>query len=133
MRELVFVSALLFCTAAQATDWVKLGSSPSGVTIAFDRETTRLAYDHVTIFDRVVYPSAQQTADPGAPGRPIAFVEVRGQHDIDCTARTVINTELKYLDAGGAVVRTVKSDGPAVPVVPGSSNAVLAKMYCPNW
>jgi hypothetical protein len=112
--------------AAQAMDWVKIGGSPNGVTVYYDRDNAAFKDAQVDAWDRVTYPAAQTLA--GA-----TFNEMHSHYDIDCLQRTVSTLGVELYGADGALVKTLTPDPRNVPVNPQSPVGAIAKLYCQNW
>ncbi len=128
MRKLLYIPVMLafLPPAAQATDWVKIGSAPNGMTAYYDRDTAKSADARVDAWDRIVYPSAQTLG--GA-----TFRRVHSHYDIDCLQRTVNTLGVELYDADDTLVKTLTPDPAAVPVNPQSPAGAIGKLYCQNW
>jgi hypothetical protein len=129
MRAILYISAALAlcCSAASAADWVKIGGSPTGVTVYYDRDNATYKEAQVDAWVRVVYPAPQPLSGGGSAA------ELRTHYLIDCTARTISSTGVEFYDAGGTRVRSVVPDTKEEPINMQTPGGAVGKLYCQNW
>jgi hypothetical protein len=129
MRAILYISAALAlgCSAANAADWVKIGGSPTGVTVYYDRDNATYKDAQVDAWVRVVYPAPQPLSGGGSAA------ELRTHYLIDCTAHTISSTGVEFYDAGGTRVRSVVPDTKEEPINMQTPGGAVGKLYCQNW
>ncbi len=130
MRAILYISVMLAlgCSAASAADWVKIGGSPTGVKVYYDRDNATYKEAQVDAWVRIVYPSPQPLGGGGG-----AAAELRTHYLIDCMARTISSTGVEFYDADGALLRSVVPDAKEEPINLQTPGGAVGKMYCQNW
>jgi hypothetical protein len=130
MRAILYISVLLAlgCSAASASDWVKIGGSPTGVKVYYDRDTATYKEAQVDAWARIVYPAPQPLSGGGG-----AAAELRTHYLIDCMARTISSTGVEFYDADGTLLRSVVPDAKEEPIAMQTPGGAIGKLFCQNW
>jgi hypothetical protein len=119
------VTAMQFCTIAQAAEWVPLASAGAVDQYFYDRSKLSIKDDEITFWKKVVFSTPQSIN-----GKTVASGLLRER--IHCAEHTAKLVSYLYYSATGETVEYIaKDESEAAPIIPDTVGDAFEQKLCP--
>lgn len=119
------VTAMQFCTTAQAAEWVPLASAGAVDQYFYDRSKLSIKDDEITFWKKVVFSTPQSIN-----GKTVASGLLRER--IHCAEHTAKLISYLYYSATGETVEYIaKDESEAAPIIPDTVGDAFEQKLCP--